>query len=392
MGVIKKNLQNKLQYLWTLNYLHLQTHTLLLIQRYHHFIMQITVHLEKVRIFVEKKIMPYVDRWDRKGIIPDKRQLRLIAYKEGIYGALWPKEYGGTPPKNLDIFHDVIWHDELARCSAGGVLAGIFLPNGWALSPVLEHGSRYLIDKCARRLITGEKSCALCITEPSVGSDVGQLKCFAKCFKQDYLLNGEKIYISNGMDADYLTVASRTGGKGQRGISLFLVDRMESSGIITSSLKTMGWRGSGTAVIIFKNVRVPSINIIGHENQGFKPIVSNFNHGRFVHSITGIRYSRVCLEESLKYSRKRKTFGKLLIEHPIIRAKPAEMTRRIESTSNWLDILSFSWEKKWTTREVSGPMALLKVQTSQTMEFCSREALQIFGGKGYIQGGRGSKI
>merc|ERR1719473_2219025 len=127
---------------------------------------------EKMRIFVEKKIMPYVDRWDRKGIIPHKHKLRVNAYEEGIYGALWPEEYGGTPPSNLDLFYDIIWHDELARCSAGGVLAGIFLPNGWALSPIIEHGSAYLKNKCARNLITGKKSCALCITEPSVGSDV----------------------------------------------------------------------------------------------------------------------------------------------------------------------------------------------------------------------------
>merc|ERR1711998_143311 len=142
---------------------------------------------------------------DRKGVIPNKKKLRMIAYKEGIYGALWPKEFGGTPPKNLDLFHDIIWHDELARCSAGGVLAGVFLPNGWALSPILEHGSTYLKSKYARDLITGEKSCALCITEPSVGSDVGQLKCQATLSKEDFLLNGEKIYISNGIGANYLT-------------------------------------------------------------------------------------------------------------------------------------------------------------------------------------------
>eukprot|EP00494_Astrolonche_serrata_P032800 UN33069 len=178
-----------------------------------------------VREFVNRELAAkIVNKWDKKGVIPLKL-LRKKAYESGVYGALYPSEYGGTPPADLDIFHLIIWHDELARCAAGGVLAGCFLPNGWALKPVLKHGSSYLKKYIARDLITGKKSIALAVTEPTAGSDVARIKCEAELVGDYYILNGTKMYISNGIDADFYTTAVRTGGPGHKGISLLVVER-----------------------------------------------------------------------------------------------------------------------------------------------------------------------
>lgn len=345
---------------------------------------------EKVRKFVDKNLSSrYVDKWDRLGKIPGK-ELRKKAYDAGVYGALFPKKYGGTPPEGCDIFHDLIWHDELARCGAGGVLAGVFLPNGWALSPILEHGSEELKQRVAPDLISGKKSIALAVTEPSAGSDVANIKCTAVRDGDEFVINGEKLYISNGLEADMFTVAARTGGPGHKGLTFFVVDRCE--GVRSTPIKPMGWRGSGTAFIRFKNVRVPLKNVIGEINKGFIPIVSNFNHGRFVHIVTGTRYARICLEEAVKYAQERKTFGKRLVDQPVIRAKIAEMARRVISTHAWLERVAYAMRKGIGKKELSGQMALLKVQASMTLEFCAREAMQIFGGRGYIEGGRGAKV
>jgi len=236
----------------------------------------------------------------------------------------------------------------------------------------------------------------LAITEPTAGSDVANIKTTAVREGDHYLLNGEKKWITNGIFADYFTVAVRTGSQkdGMKGISLLLVEKT-MPGVNTRKMKCSGVWSSGTTYITFEDVKVPVENLIGKEGGGFKMIMGNFNHERFAICAMTNRFSRVCMEESLKFAVKRKTFGKTLIQHDVIRWKLAEMARMVESTHAWLEATTFQMQtmhKMEATLKLGGVTALLKAQCTKVFEYCSRESAQIFGGLSYTRGGQGEKV
>ena len=152
---------------------------------------------------------------------------------------------------------------------------------------------------------------------------------------------------------------------------------------------------SGTTYITFEDVKVPVENLIGKENQGFKVVMTNFNHERIGIIIQSLRFARVCYEESVKYASKRKTFGVKLINHPVLRQKLAHMAGRIEACWAWLENMVFQAERMGDTEamlKLGGAIAGLKAQSTLTFEFCAREASQIFGGLSYSRGGQGAKV
>ena len=343
----------------------------------------------KVRSFVEKEVMPFCHEWDESGVYPV--ELRQKAYEAGVLGATWPKEYGGTPPQDFDAFHDLILVDELARCGSGGIIWAVFLGFGIALPPILSVGSEYLREKVARDVIMGKKIMSLAVTEPYAGSDVAGLQTTARREGDFYIVNGEKKFISGGMLASYFTTAVRTGGSGMGGVSLLLIER-DMPGVVLRRQKTQGWWSSTTTYISFEDVKVPVQNLIGKENDGFRPIMHNFNHERFVLAATSNRYARVCLEDAIKYARVRKTFGKRLLDQPVIRAKIAEMARLVESTHALIEQTAYQMATGVDDKLLGGPIALLKVQATKVMEFCAREASQVLGGASCIRGGHGERI
>ena len=236
----------------------------------------------------------------------------------------------------------------------------------------------------------------LAVTEPSAGSDVANIKTSAKLSadKSHYVVNGEKKWITNGIWADFFTVAVRTGGEGMKGISLLLLEK-SMPGITCRKMKCSGVWCSGTTYISFENVIVPAANLIGKENKGFKYIVHNFNYERVIICAQAIASARCCYEEAWKHAHRRKTFGKALIEHQVIRFKLGEMIRGIESCQYWLDNLAFQVETmhhREADYKLGGTTALLKVQCTKVLEFCVREAAQIFGGLSFSRGGMGEKV
>jgi alkylation response protein AidB-like acyl-CoA dehydrogenase len=207
-------------------------------------------------------------------------------------------------------------------------------------------------------------------------------------------VNGEKKWITNGIWSDYFTTAVRTGGEGMNGVSVLLIER-SAGGVSTRRMDCQGVWSSGTTYITFEDVKVPVENLIGKENQGFKVVMTNFNHERIGIIIQSIRFARVCYEESIKYAHKRKTFGKRLIDHPVIRLKLAHMARQIEASYNWLENLVYQCQKMNEMEamlKLGGAIASLKAQSTTTFEFCAREASQIFGGLSYSRGGQGAKV
>lgn len=345
----------------------------------------------RVRKFIDEEIMPFVHEWDEAGTYPP--ELHEKAYAAGIYAAMWPAEYGGTPPKDVDAFHDLILIDEFSRCGSGGLGWATFFTFGIALPPVLSVGSQHVKDLCARDVITGKKIMSLAVTEPQAGSDVANLLTTAEKTPDGkyYIVNGVKKFISGGMKASWFTVAVRTGGPGMRGVSLLLVDA-NSEGIRRTRMKMQGWWTSTTTLIAFDNVKVPVEQLIGRENSGFSAIMSNFNHERFVFAAMSNRYARRCMEDAIKYARTRKTFGKRLIDHQVIRHKVAEMARHIEGTHALLEELAYQMKAGIDDKKLAGRIALVKVQATKTMDLAAREATQIIGGAACVRGGPGATV
>ena len=339
----------------------------------------------QLRRFFEKEIIPYADDWDETGLIPD--DLWPKSAEVGILGLDYPEEFGGTS-EGIDIWHKNILNEELARIAVGGIGASLMVHN-IALPPIINFGTKEIQKIVIPPVLSGKKRISLAITEPSGGSDVANLATTATLIDDHYVINGSKTYITGGMNADWFTTAVRTGGEGASGISTILIPS-NLDGIVRTALdRKQGWWCSDTATIYFENVRVPKGYLIGEENQGFKVIMVNFNAERMGMSAAMEAVSRVCLEDTIIWAQERKTFGKRLADHQVIRHKFAEMKQRINATQSYLNNVS---RRIQLGDENAADIALLKVQSSQTMEFCAREAMQILGGVGYIRGNRVERI
>jgi alkylation response protein AidB-like acyl-CoA dehydrogenase len=267
---------------------------------------------------------------------------------------------------------------------------------GIGMPPVMRYAKKALRDRIAPGILQGDKRICLAITEPDAGSDVANLTCEAKLSEdgKHYIVNGEKKWITNGIWADYFTTAVRTGKNGMNGVSVLLIER-SAGGVSTRKMDCQGVWSSGTTYVTFEDVKVPVENLIGKENQGFRVIMTNFNHERIGIIIQCIRFARVCYEESMKYAHKRKTFGQRLIDHPVIRLKLAHMARQIEASWSWLENLIYQCSRMGEDEamlKLGGAVAGLKAQSTTTFEFCAREASQIFGGLSYSRGGQGDKV
>ncbi len=332
--------------------------------------------------YVDREIMPHVDEWDE--VREFTRDLYKKASEIGLLGIGYPEEFGGT---SVDSFFQLVTAEEMARIGAGGINASL-LVHSIGLPPVLATGSEEMKRRIAPSVLAGEKIHALAITEPSGGSDVANIKTRAVRDGDDYLVNGSKMFITGGMRADYYTVAVRTGGEGRNGISLLLIER-DRPGFSRTPLKKQGWWASDTAALYFDDVRVPRSNLIGEENNGFVGIMSNFNSERLGMAAGANASARVCFEDALAWARERKTFGKRLADHQVIRHKFSEMARKINATQAYLEQCA---SRVQAGERPVADLSLLKVQATQTMEFCAREAMQILGGAGYMRGCRVERI
>ncbi|CAG8394437.1 unnamed protein product [Penicillium salamii] len=358
---------------------------------------------DEVRTWVESEIEPYVTEWDEAREVPAHiyKQMGERGYLAGLLGVHYPvnhTEYRvkSVPPERWDLFHEMLLTDELSRAGSGGLVWNLVGGFGIGCPPLVKFGKKALVDRILPGILNGDKRICLAITEPDAGSDVASLGCEAKLTEdgKHYIVNGEKKWITNGVYADYFTTAVRTGKDGMNGLSVLLIER-EAGGVSTRKMDCQGVWSSGTTYVTFEDVKVPVENLIGKENQGFKVIMTNFNHERIGIVIQCARFSRVCYEESMKYAHKRKTFGKRLIDHPVIRMKLAHMARQIEATYNWLENMIFQcqcMEETEAMLKLGGAIAGLKAQSTQCFEFCAREASQIFGGLSYSRGGQGAKI
>lgn len=335
-----------------------------------------------LRRFVEREIMPHVGEWDEAGEFP--RDLYRRAAEVGLLGLGFPEEYGGVPG---DLFHSIVAAQELARAGAGGLSASL-QSHTIGCPPIARLGSAEMKERVLVPVLRGERISALAITEPGGGSDVASLRTSARREGDHYVVNGEKTFITSGLRADFYTVAVRTGGEGMGGISLLLIER-DRPGFTRTPLRKMGWWASDTASLHFDDCRVPVGNLIGEENAGFRAIMLNFNGERIGMAAGCNGMARTAYEEALAWARDRRTFGRALVQHQVIRHKLVDMAMRIAATQAYLE------QTAWRVMQGENPIAdicMLKNQATQTMAYVASEAVQILGGSGFMRGPKCERI
>jgi len=335
---------------------------------------------DQVRRFVDREIAPNIDAWEEAGRVP--WPFFKTAADAGLLALGYPEELGGVPVP--DSHYHIVFHEELARVGAGGLIPAVWV-HGISLPPIIAFGRDAQKRQFVEPVLAGEAIAALAITEPSGGSDVARLKTTARRDGDFFIVNGSKTFISGGMRAQFLVTAVRTGDAGAGGISLLVIDT-ESSGVTRTELKKMGWWCSDTATLYFDEVRVPAENLIGPENAGFRAIMANFNSERLALAAQSFGLAQCCLDEAREYARDRQTFGASLITHQVIRHKLVDMATCVQAVKATLDLLA------WRIDAGETPVAelcMLKVDATAALEYCANEAMQIFGGAGYM---RGTKI
>lgn len=338
---------------------------------------------DTVARFARNEIAPHVGDWDAAGEFP--RSLYRRAGDLGLLGLGYPEAYGGTPaPYALRLS---LWQALCRHGGSGGVLASL-LSHNIGLPPILHHGSEALREQVIPPVLRGEQIAALAITEPGGGSDVAALRTTARREGDHYVIDGEKTFITSGMRADWITLAVRTGepgSKGAGGISMIVVPGA-SAGLTRQPLQKMGWLCSDTAQLHFDGVRVPASHLLGEEGAGFRIIMGNFNAERFGMSAAALGFSQACYDEALAWARQRKTFGAALVERQVIRHKLVDMQMRIHSTAAWLEQVAARADAGDTGPDWVAQVCLLKNHSTQTMQFCADQAVQILGGMGFMRG------
>ena len=344
---------------------------------------------ESVRRFVAREITPYVQQWDEAESFP--RELYRKAADVGLLGLGFPEEYGGVG--GIDYFHRLVASVELAQCGSGGVLASL-MSHSIGSPPIAAVGSAELKARVLPPVLAGERIAALAITEPSGGSDVAALRTTAVRDGDHYVVNGEKTFITSGMRADFLTVAVRTDptATGARGISLLLIDG-DTPGLTRSPLKKMGWWASDTAHLRFDGCRVPAGNLVGPEGMGFLAIMQNFNSERFTLAAGALGFAWVCYQEALSWARERKTFGKRIADHQVVRHRLVDMLTSIESSRAMLEEIAWRLDNSPAgDPELVASICMLKNAATRTMQFCADAAVQTLGGMGYMRGTHSERI
>ncbi|CAJ1399814.1 unnamed protein product [Effrenium voratum] len=350
---------------------------------------------KKCRDFVEEEVRPYLEGWISGGV-SYPLELHGKALARGLPTAGLQKDVQRRypaevlPEGGLDALHELIYLDELAAVGPGGALGQCGI-NSMALPPVLFAGTAEVQRQVVDEVISGRKNISLAISEPTAGSDVANIGTSAAREGDVYVVNGQKKWITGGHMADFFTLAVRTGARGASGVSLLLVDA-KLPGVHVRKMPMQFDTCHGTTFLTLDDVKVPAQNLIGQEGQGFMYLLHNFNHERFVISASTCRFARLCYSESLKYSLRRKTFGKALHEHQMIRWKLSEMLRQVEALHDFNERVAYQYKCGVPDAKLGAQCGLLKVMASKTFEFCAREAAQVFGGSALVREGPGKMV
>eukprot|EP00924_Labyrinthula_sp_SR-Ha-C_P013002 maker-scaffold_12-snap-gene-6.44-mRNA-1 protein AED:0.00 eAED:0.00 QI:206/1/1/1/1/1/2/452/516 len=355
-----------------------------------------------IRDFIEKEIREEAEAGEMSNKPPSDELFKKMGEFGMLAGRIGPGEHlkyvknlpGGIKPEEFDYFHEGIIHEELGKMGCPGYADGLGSGMCIGLPPVINFGSDWMKEKIGKEVLNGEKRIALAITEPYAGSDVANIQTTAvKLENGDYLVNGEKKWITGGADAQYFTTAVRTGGEGMGGISLLLIER--GPGVETKRIKTSYSTAAGTSYITFENVRVPAKNLIGMENGGFFLIMANFNHERWMICAYMLSSVRDAVKQTILWANQRKAFGKPLMQQPVVRQKIGSMIAQVESVYAWYEQITDQMNKmpySEQTIKLSSPTSLLKYHVTRVAHDVADGVVQLFGGRSITQTGMGKYI
>ncbi len=333
---------------------------------------------ETVERFIQNDVVPFANEWDEAGTFP--WSLHEKAGSIGLFGFGIDEKYGGIGFD--DAFMRASMGVEMGRSGIGGAMASMGSRNIMT-GPIQMLANDEIKAAVLPEVVSGKKGGALGITEPSGGSDVANIKTTARRDGNHFVLNGQKTFITGGLNASHFVIGARTGGNGIGGISLFYIPA-DTPGFTRQSVGgKMGWWCSDTASLFFDDVRIPAKNMLGEENRGFISIMNNFNYERLGMVAQCVGMSRLCIDESIKWAQERQTFGKPMIKHQVIRHKIADMSAKIDA------LQALVYQICWNIEDGHMPVAEIskaKFFGSKVLEFCASEAMQILGGAGYLRG------
>ena len=332
---------------------------------------------EGFRTFLQNEVVPHLEEWEKTGTIP--RDIWPKFGEMGYFGILYPEEYGGL---DLDIFYLVIWLEEMQRINSGGFAAAMWAHNYLAMTHLLKEGSEEIKKKYLTASIAGEMIGCLCISEPFGGSDVSAMRTTAVREGDEYVLNGSKTFITNGVYSDYLIVIAKVNVEDNpRAMGVFLVDR-DTPGLSASKLDKLGWRASDTGEIAFDNVRIPASNLMGEEGKGFYYVMQHFALERLIMGVNAHARAEYAIEYTVQYMSERTAFGKTIDKFQALRHRVAEMVTEVEM------IKTFNYQVAKNLDDgvyVVKESCMSKLQSTKVADQVIYDCLQFLGGYGYME-------
>ena len=329
-----------------------------------------------VREYVERELAPHALEWDEAGIFP--REIFRAMAEIGALGINYPESVGGA---GGDYWFVVVLAEELIRCQNSGVNMALLVQSQIA-TPIIERiGTPEQKKEFLVPALAGEKIAALGISEPDAGSDVASLRTTARRSGDEYVINGAKMWITNGTRADFITLAVRTGGPGHGGISLVTFPTDVKGFSVSKKLAKVGNLSSDTALIFFEDCRIPDRYLLGEENEGFYHVMTNFQGERLVAAIGAVAGMQLLVEDALRYGNERTAFGKPLARFQVWRHRLVEHLTAIEA-ARWLTYRACDLfnRKETAVKEIS----MAKLLAGDLMQKVVYDCQQLHGGMGYV--------
>ena len=332
-----------------------------------------------IRKYVENEVIPVAHEWEEAGRTP--RSVLKAFGEMGLLGLTYEDKYGGM---EMDTVATAILAEELGRSTFGGFAVTILVHTDMASPHLHNAGTQAQLDKYMPGIISGDILTAVCISEPDAGSDVAGIKTRARKDGDEWVINGSKMYITNGVHADLYVVVTKTDteAKGSRGVTVFLVEKGTPGFEVSRALEKFGWHSSDTALLSFDNVRVPEENILGEVNKGFYSVMKNLQNERIVLGAQAMGEAQKALELTVDYVKTREAFGGVLWDKQTIRQRLAarmaevEAGRQLVYHAAWLDAQG---------HEITKEVSMVKAYCGELVNKVMYDCQQFHGGFGYIR-------
>ena len=331
-----------------------------------------------VRRFVEERVMPIAADWEEAGAVP--REILTEMGALGFLGIRFPEQYGGSA---LDTLATVVLAEELGRSTFGGFAITVLVHTDMASPHLANAGTEDQLRRYLPDLIAGRRIAAVAMTEADAGSDLAGMRSTARRTADGWVLNGSKMFITNGVHGDVYFVAARTGPPGRgREISMFIVEKGAPGFRVARPLRKQGWLSSDTAELIFEDCALPAEALLGEEHRGFTALVRNLQNERIVLAAQSLGEASKAIELALTWTRQRVAFGQPLWDNAAIRQRLAWRASQVESLRSFVYLTAWRDARgENVVREVS----MLKAMAGTVVNEVIYDCLQFHGGAGYIR-------